>query len=58
MIAEVTDYIQKHGKWRIQLYILRELLLTTGLQEYIKWGIPTYTIYNKNSFCSKKLRQK
>jgi uncharacterized protein YdeI (YjbR/CyaY-like superfamily) len=30
------------------LVLLRELLLTTELTETVKWGIPVYTINNKN----------
>ena len=48
MKKEVNEYIKKHNKWQNQLSQLRKILLSTDLVECIKWGIPTYTIKNKN----------
>lgn len=48
MIKEVTDYINKNKKWHVQLTTLRQLLLSTELEECIKWGMPTYAIKGKN----------
>ena len=44
----VTDYIQNHPSWSSELSILREIIKKTELVETIKWGMPTYTINNKN----------
>lgn len=35
-------------QWKELLTALRKILLSTELVETIKWGIPTYTINNKN----------
>ena len=42
------DYIDAHPQWRSILEKLRSLLLSTELEECIKWGIPTYCINGKN----------
>ncbi len=42
------DYVQSNPNWLSLLSRLREILLSTELEETIKWGIPTYTINNKN----------
>ena len=42
------DYIDAHPQWRGILEKLRLLLLSTELEECIKWGIPTYCINGKN----------
>ncbi|MEX0721966.1 MAG: DUF1801 domain-containing protein [Balneolaceae bacterium] len=42
------EYINKHPEWRENLELFREILLDTELTEHIKWGIPYYTIKNKN----------
>jgi uncharacterized protein YdeI (YjbR/CyaY-like superfamily) len=42
------DYIDAHPQWRSILEKLRSLLLSTELEECIKWGIPTYCIKGKN----------
>ena len=41
-------YIQAFPQWNNELVKLRSLLLTTELEEKIKWGSPVYTIDNKN----------
>lgn len=38
----------KVHNWHAQLLLLRELLLSTGLQEELKWGSPVYTQNGKN----------
>ena len=62
MIKDVDQYLSegcmrcKYGatskckvnKWRIELSQLREIVLQTGLQEEIKWGVPVYTLNGKN----------
>ena len=47
-VKSVQQYIEKHPKWEVQLTELRQMLLSTGLTETIKWGAPAYTINGKN----------
>lgn len=42
------DYILSQEKWGEILNTLREIILSTELEETIKWGIPTYTVNKKN----------
>lgn len=44
----VEGYISNHPEKKEFLIKLREILLTTELEETIKWGMPTYTINGKN----------
>jgi len=44
----VEEYLAKHDNWKEELKLLRKLILSTGLEETIKWGAPVYTINNKN----------
>jgi uncharacterized protein YdeI (YjbR/CyaY-like superfamily) len=44
----VVEYISNSGKWESSLILLRELLLDSGLQETVKWGMPVYTWNGKN----------
>ena len=46
--TNVDAYIADNAKWQAPLELLRELILTTGLQETIKWAFPTYTLKGKN----------
>jgi len=48
MNEKVTEYIAKQAKWTSQLTRMRKILLATELEETLKWGMPTYTIDNKN----------
>ncbi|WP_304156041.1 YdeI/OmpD-associated family protein [Mesonia mobilis] len=47
-VKSFEEYAEKHQKWKEQLQQLRELLLSTELEESIKWGAPTYVLNNKN----------
>ena len=47
-IKSFEEYAEKHQKWKEQLQQLRKLLLSTELEETIKWGVPTYVLNNKN----------
>ena len=47
-VKSFEEYAEKHLKWKEQLQQLRELLLSTELEETIKWGVPTYVLNNKN----------
>ena len=38
------EFILENPGWQRELITLREIFLSTGLEETIKWGIPVYTI--------------
>jgi uncharacterized protein YdeI (YjbR/CyaY-like superfamily) len=44
----VDEYILNVAEGREILMVLRELILSTELTETVKWGIPVYTINDKN----------
>ena len=44
----VVDIIHDMEPWVDELLLLREIILSTGLQEEIKWGGPIYTLDGKN----------
>ena len=44
----VEEYITAGPEWQDCLILLRELFNTTRLEEGIKWGMPVYTLENKN----------
>lgn len=44
----VDEYINKRKFWLTELNFLRKIILSTELQETIKWGAPVYTINGKN----------
>lgn len=46
--TNVDEYILNNEKWQEGLIHLRELILSTGLEETIKWMFPTYTLKGKN----------
>ncbi len=46
MTADI--YFEGLEKWKNELTSLRILLLSTELEENIKWGMPVYSIMNKN----------
>jgi uncharacterized protein YdeI (YjbR/CyaY-like superfamily) len=48
MTKSVEEYLESHNDYRPLLEKLRSILNTTEFQETMKWGIPTYTINNKN----------
>lgn len=47
-VKSFEEYAEKHQKWKEQLQQLRKLLLSTELEETIKWEVPTYVLNNKN----------
>lgn len=47
-INSIEEYIALSGEWKESLSLLRELFATTRLEENIKWGMPVYTLNNKN----------
>ncbi len=46
--STVEEYIRKHERWSEALKVLREIIRSTGLEETLKWGAPTYTLEGKN----------
>jgi len=44
----VDDYIEIHPNFSDLLEGLRTILLTTELEEFIKWGAPVYSLKGKN----------
>ena len=44
----VDEYILKNKNWSKLMQKLRQILLSTGLQETVKWGAPVYMYDNKN----------
>ena len=48
MNEKVDLYLAKHKGFSHILNELRDIIRSTGLIETIKWGMPTYTLNNKN----------
>ena len=46
--GSVKEYISSCGEWKESLELLKELLGSSTLSESIKWGMPVYTLDNKN----------
>lgn len=46
--VNVPDLIAEMEPWVEELTLLREIILSTGLTEEIKWGGPIYTLDGKN----------
>ncbi len=44
----VDEYILNAVNGKEMLMILRDIILSTGLQETVKWGSPVYTLNGKN----------
>ncbi|MBN4062412.1 MAG: hypothetical protein COA57_15800 [Flavobacteriales bacterium] len=44
----VEEYISNNRKWQKALTLLQEIILSTKLEETVKWGGPVYTFENKN----------
>lgn len=45
---KVDFYFTKSGKWQAAAEELRKIVLSTGLTEELKWGVPCYTCDGKN----------
>lgn len=43
----VDSYMEYHKEWADQLSTIREILLSTELEETVKWGVPAYTLDGK-----------
>ncbi|MET2984621.1 YdeI/OmpD-associated family protein [Aureibaculum conchae] len=48
MISTVEQYIIEHSNFSEEILFLRKIILSTNLEETIKWGMPTYTLNGKN----------
>jgi len=44
----VEQYIAASRSWEQSLIKLRQIILSSGLEETIKWGVPVYTFEGKN----------
>lgn len=44
----VKHYIHNKKQWTSELVTLREILLSTGMKEEVKWGVPVYSYEGKN----------
>lgn len=44
----VEEYITMGGEWQESLHLLRGFMQATRLEESVKWGMPVYTLNNKN----------
>jgi len=48
MISNVEQYIIEHSNFSEEILFLRKIMMSTELEETIKWGMPTYTLKGKN----------
>lgn len=48
MNPKVEQYTIKHKIFSEEILFLRKIILSTNLNETIKWGMPTYTLNGKN----------
>ena len=45
---KVDFYFSKEDKWQKEIEKLRMIVLETGLNEELKWGVPCYQLQKKN----------
>jgi uncharacterized protein YdeI (YjbR/CyaY-like superfamily) len=45
---KVDEFLSNESKWREEFKGLRKIVLECGLEEDLKWGVPCYTLNNKN----------
>jgi uncharacterized protein YdeI (YjbR/CyaY-like superfamily) len=48
MNPKVEFYFEKAGQWQDETRALRKIVLSTGLDETLKWGVPCYTLNGNN----------
>ena len=48
MGISVDALIARSERWHVELSLLRNILLQTGLKEEVKWGQPCYTLEGRN----------
>ena len=46
--SSIDEYISLGGEWQESLQLFRKLMQSTRLVETVKWGMPVYTLNNKN----------
>jgi len=46
--SKIEEYFEANNKWNDGLNNLREIVLSTGLNETFKWNFPVYTFNGKN----------
>ena len=46
----IDVFLKKEARWPKEMAFLREIALSTGLTEDLKWGQPCYTLDGKNVF--------
>jgi uncharacterized protein YdeI (YjbR/CyaY-like superfamily) len=46
----VDVFLKKEARWPHEVAFLRDIALSTGLTEDLKWGQPCYTLDNRNIF--------
>lgn len=47
-VTSVEEYIENNSHYAEELKLLRDLILTTELEETVKWNAPVYTLNGKN----------
>ncbi len=48
MNPKVDEYLSKTKNWKVEFEKLRKIVLDCGLNEDMKWGVPCYTLEEKN----------
>lgn len=48
MNPQLDFYFEKSEKWQKELELLRKIVLSCGLTEVLKWGVPCYTLQKSN----------
>ena len=46
--GKADAWFESAESWRTELLTLRDIVLSTGLEESLKWGVPCYTLDGKN----------
>jgi len=46
----VDVFLKKEARWQKEIAVLREIALSLGLTEELKWGQPCYTVSGRNVF--------
>lgn len=48
MKPEIEHYFNSQHTWQKELLSLRELILSCGFDEELKWKVPCFTYHHKN----------
>ena len=54
---KVDFYFEKPGKWQREVTELREIILSCGLNEELKWGVPCYLNGDRNIVLIHKFKE-